>query len=149
MRKIPVLLLLASLQIFILPFNIAGQTTEPVFDFTCQPYLQTLHQNGITISWSVNKYSTSYVAYSETSNTDHKATHAVSGMIDAGSGVQKVVLNNLKPGTVYLYKVVSKEIKTHQAYKVVYGDSLMSKVFSFTTPSKLTNNFSFLAFNDL
>ena len=149
MRKISVLLLLASLLIFIFPINVSGQSTEPSFDFTCQPYLQNLSQNGITISWSVNKYSTSYVQYGENSNTDHKAFHAVSGMIDAGSGVQKVILSNLKPGTVYFYKVISKEIKTHQAYKVVYGDSLKSKVYSFTTPSKLTESFSFMAFNDL
>ncbi|MDP4291431.1 MAG: metallophosphoesterase family protein, partial [Bacteroidota bacterium] len=71
------------------------------------------------------------------------------GMIDVGSGVQKVVLTNLKPGTRYYYCVVSKEVKTLLAYKVVYGDSIRSKIYTFATPSSGMQKFSFLAFNDI
>ncbi|HEY3390516.1 MAG TPA: metallophosphoesterase, partial [Prolixibacteraceae bacterium] len=35
------------------------------------------------------------------------------------------------------------------AYKVIYGDTLFSEPYSFTTPSSSIQQFSFLAFNDL
>jgi predicted MPP superfamily phosphohydrolase len=129
--------------------NVAVQPITPKLDFACQPYLQNLNQNGITISWTVNLNSTSRVEYGETEQLGMKAIHSQSGMIDVSADVQKVVLTNLKPGTRYFYSAVSKEVKTLQAYKVVFGDSIRSKVYSFTTPSPNSQNFSFLAFNDL
>lgn len=127
----------------------SAQFSEPVFAFSCQPYLQNLYQNGITIAWMVNNNSSSYVEYGETEKLGIKVTHSQSGIMDVSSGIQIVVLNNLKPGTHYYYNVNSKVVKTHEAYKVVYGDSIRSKVFSFTTPSAAIQTFSFLAFNDI
>ena len=43
----------------------------------------------------------------------------------------------------------SCEVKTLEPYKVVYGDTLYSKVYTFTTPLKDEKEFSFLAFNDV
>lgn len=149
MKKIFIFLLLSSAIIFTTPIKVSAQSTEQIFAFSCQPFLQNLHQNGITISWMVNLNSTSCVEYGETEKLGMRAIHSQSGIIDVGSGIQKVVLNNLKPGTHYYYNVVSKELKLHQAYKVVYGDSLRSKIYSFTTPSANVQNFSFLAFNDI
>jgi len=70
-------------------------------------------------------------------------------MVDVNPGVQKVILSDLEPGTKYFYRAVSLEVKVHQPYKVIYGDTLFSSTYIFTTPSVSTRQFSFLAFNDL
>jgi len=149
MKRRYLFLFLTTAILFASPIKVSAQSIEPAFEFSCQPYLQNLSQNGITISWIVNKNATSYIEYGENDKLEMRVIHSQSGMIDVGSGIQKIVLNNLKPGTHYYYNVVSKEIKTHQAYKVVYGDSLISHVYSFTTPSPDLQHFSFLAFNDI
>ena len=126
-----------------------SQTTQQPFAITCNPYLQNISQNGITIMWMVNNNATSWVEYGKTEQRGSKAIHSQSGMIDVNQGVQKIVLTGLEPATRYFYRVASNEVKLHQAYKVIYGDTLYSGVYSFTTPSVSTTQFSFLAFNDL
>ncbi|MCX6236643.1 MAG: FN3 domain-containing metallophosphoesterase family protein [Bacteroidia bacterium] len=126
-----------------------SQTNQQPFTLTCTPYLQNLHQNGITIMWMVNNNATSWVEYGKTEQRGSKAVHTQSGMVDVNPGVQKIVLTGLEPGTRYFYRVASNEVKLLQAYKVIFGDTLFSETYSFTTPSASTRQFSFLAFNDL
>jgi predicted phosphodiesterase len=126
-----------------------GQTNQSPFALTCPPYLQNLSQSGLTIMWMVNKNAKSWVEYGETEQLGIKIHHTQYGMVDVNSGVQKIVLKALEPGTRYFYKVASSEVKLLQAYKVVYGDTLYSQTYSFITPSASTKQFSFLAFNDL
>ena len=143
---------LTFLVIALIICNLSGcqsQNVQPQFAFTCNPYLQNLNQNGITIMWMVNNNSTSWVEYGKTEKLENKAIHSQSGMIDVNPGIQKVVLKELIPGTQYFYRVASKEVKVHQAYKVIYGDTLFSETYSFTTPSPTTQSYSFLAFNDI
>lgn len=126
-----------------------GQDAQAPFSLTCTPYLQNISQNGITIMWMVNNNATSWVEYGKTEQRGSKAIHAQSGMVDVNPGAQKIVLTGLEPGTRYFYRVASNEVKFHQAYKVIYGDTLYSEIYSFTTPSPSTRQFSFLAFNDI
>jgi len=99
--------------------------------------------------WMVNNNASSWVEYGKTEQRGSKAIHTQAGMIDVNPGVQKIVLTGLEPGTRYFYRVASREVKLHQAYKVIYGDTIFSQTYSFTTPSSNTQQFSFLAFNDL
>lgn len=45
-----------------------------------------------------------------------KVIHSENGLIDVGSVIQKIRLENLNPGQEYFYRVCSKEIITQQAY---------------------------------
>ena len=126
-----------------------SQTNQQPFTITCPPYLQNLSQNGITIMWMVNNNATSWVEYGKTEQRGSKAIHAQSGMVDVNPGIQKMVLTGLEPGTRYFYRVASAEVKLQQAYKVIFDDTLFSETYSFATPSISTQQFSFLAFNDL
>jgi len=99
--------------------------------------------------WMVNNNATSWVEYGKTEQRGIKAIHSQSGMIDVNPGPQKIVLTGLEPGTRYFYRVASCEVRLHQAYKVVYGDTLFSQTYSFTTSLPSTRQFSFLAFNDI
>ena len=142
----------ALLIILLILFGISGcqsQTNQQPFAITCPPYLQNLSQNGIAITWVVNNNATSWVEFGKTELRGSKSIHSQSGMVDVNPGVQKMVLTGLEPGTRYYYRVASAEVKLHQAYKVIFGDTLFSNIFSFTTPSNSSQQFSFLNFNDL
>lgn len=126
-----------------------SQTEKQPFTFTCPPYLQNISETSITIMWMVNNTATSWVEYGKTAKRGTKAIHSESGMIDVNPGIQKIVLTELESGTDYYYRVASLEIKSHEPYKVVFGDTLYSKTYTFKTPSAATTKFSFLTFNDV
>lgn len=130
-------------------FAIANAQDNQKFDFKSQPYLQNMNETGVTVMWLANRMCTSYILYGETENPTIKAQASHHGQIDANVPIQKIRLSNLTPGKTYYYRVVSKEIKTYQAYKVVYGDSIVSKVLSFTLPQANRTKFSVLSFNDV
>lgn len=149
MKKTTLVTVLFISLIFCNLSNCQSQTTQQPFSLTCNPYQQNLNENGITIMWIVNNNATSWVEYGKTELRGSKAIHSQSGMIDVNPGVQKIVLTGLEPGTPYYYRVASCEVKLHQAYKVIYGDTLFSKTYAFKTPSSSMQQFSFLAFNDI
>lgn len=140
--------LIISLIFFCFSFG-QSQTEKQPFTFTCPPYLQNIGQTGITIMWMVNNTATSWVEYGKTAKLGTKAIHSESGMIDVNPGIQKIVLTGLESGTNYFYRVASLEVKSHQPYKVVFGDTLYSKTYTFKTPATSTKTFSFLTFNDV
>ena len=126
-----------------------GIYAQSGLEITCNPFLQNMQANEVTIFWEVNKTATSWVEMGTNLHLGSKVIYSENGLIGVGSGIQKIRLENLNPEQKYFYRVCSKEITTQQAYKVVYGDSVFSKVYSFTTPIKTVSSFSFLVFNDL
>lgn len=149
MKKITRTLLLLFTLVLCNSSTGCSQISATPFTITCKPYLQNLSQNGITIMWMVNNNASSWVEYGKTEQRGIKAIHSQSGMIDVMPGVQKIVLTGLDPGTHYFYRVASREVKLHKAYKVVYGDTLFSQTYSFTTSPASPQSFTFLAFNDI
>lgn len=128
---------------------LASAQSKRTFQFTAMPYLQNMNTSAVSVLWLTNKPCTSYIKYGTSNALDEKAYASHNGQIDANMPVQKIRLEQLAPGKTYYYQVVSKEIKTYQAYKVLYGDSVLSPVYSFTLPTHKTENFSFIAFNDV
>jgi acid phosphatase type 7 len=117
--------------------------------FKCQPYLQNMTSDGVTVMWLADKTCTSYVLFGETEQLNQKAVASHNGQIDANIPVQKIRLSGLTPGKTYYYRAVSKKINLYRAYNVEYGDSVVSQMSSFTLPSNDLNSFTFLAFNDI
>jgi len=138
-----------SLSFLLLFFLKLSAQVPDSFDFKSLIYLQNMSNDGLSVLWVTNRACTSYVSYGESEQLDQKAFASHNGQIDANVPVQKIRLTNLEAGKTYFYKVISKEIKVYQAYRVVYGDSIVSPVHSFTIPSAKTKKFSFLAFNDV
>ncbi len=130
--------LFSFLLLILAGINLPAQENT-AFDFKSQPYLQNMSTDGVSVIWVTNKSCTSYVLYGESNVLNQKAYASHNGLIDANVPVQKIRLDKLTPGKTYFYQVVSKEIKVYQAYKVVYGDSIMSPVHSFTLPSANTS----------
>lgn len=119
------------------------------FRFLSLPYLQHLTENAVTVISVASNPCVSYVQIGESPEELRPVFNSKHGQIDANLPLQKIRLSGLEPGTKYYYRVVSKEIKIYQAYKIVYGDSVVSTIHSFVTPSSNISKFSFLAFNDV
>ncbi|MDP4269643.1 MAG: FN3 domain-containing metallophosphoesterase family protein [Bacteroidota bacterium] len=119
------------------------------FGFKSQPYLQRMTETGVTVMWVANKMCTSYLLFGENDRPDNKALTTHYGLIDANVPVQKIRLDNLTPGKTYFYRAVSVEIKQYGAYRMSFGDTIVSTLHSFTLPRKQVSTFNFLVFNDI
>lgn len=117
--------------------------------FTATPYLQDPAPDSMVVMFITNLPSYSWVEFGETTTLGQKAQSVTNGLVDAYNRVNRIRLNNLKPGTKYYYKVVSKEITGFEPYKLTYGDSLESNLLSFTTPAEQADDMRCLIMNDI
>ncbi len=119
--------------------------------FRCKPYLQNPKPDSITVMWLVDKPSFSWVELAEGSARlpKEKFFSQDDGLYAAGNTINKIEIGNLKAGTTYSYKVVSREILTFEAYKVVFGEQIESEVFTFKTPEINAKDVSLIIFNDI
>ena len=129
-------------------FESAGQHIRP-YGFEAAPYLQNLQEKSVSIYWVMNRSSTSWVEYGNSSDLGRISRNSQHGLFDANLPVQKAYLTGLKPATDYYYRTASVEIQQYGAYDVVFGDTVYSEVKFFRTPTAKLSEFSFLAFNDV
>jgi len=117
--------------------------------FTATPYLQHPSPNSMVVMFITNLPAYSWVEYGESTMLGKKAQSVTNGLVDAYNRVNCIRLSNLKPGARYYYRVVSKEITGFEPYKLTYGDTLESELFSFTTPLEQAETMSCLILNDI
>ncbi|MES2773117.1 MAG: metallophosphoesterase family protein [Bacteroidota bacterium] len=117
--------------------------------FLAKPYLQNPAPETMSVMWITNKLSYSWVEYGTGETLNLKAHETVNGLVSAYNRVNCVKLEALKPATRYSYRVMSKEITDFQPYKLTYGETISSEVFSFTTPDPKADTVSWLVMNDI
>ncbi|SHE71791.1 purple acid phosphatase family protein [Pedobacter caeni] len=117
--------------------------------FLTQPYLQHPGTDGMTIMWITARDAYSWVEYQEKGGTTKKAHAVTDGMVDANDRLHKVSLQELKPGTIYTYKVYAKEILSYEPYKITYGETIESSTYEFTTLALNPAEVSLLIMNDI
>lgn len=121
------------------------------FAFSTGPYLQSNFGNEMSISWLTNKVATGWVAYGENAEHLDQIAYGQSalGLKAANSKINCVTLQNLLPGKTYYYRVLSKEIKDFQPYKLTYGTTIQSETASFVNTDVNKTEVSFLMLNDI
>jgi acid phosphatase type 7 len=119
------------------------------FAITHGPYLQAPSETGITISWATSAKSVSWLEYRAESATAWQ-TNVPSrhGLVNADVTHHNVTLSDLKPGTAYVYRTVSREILDFQAYRVKFGETVVSQETRFTTLHSRKPGFSFVVVQD-
>ncbi|TZF86035.1 metallophosphoesterase family protein (plasmid) [Pedobacter sp. BS3] len=133
-------------------FPLSRNTGEPAEDehvFLTQPYLQNPCFDAMTIKWITNKPCYGWVEYGLDENLGQKAERIELGLVEANNRIHTIQLSNLKPGTTYHYKVLSKDFVKYDPYKIIYGKTIESKVYSFTTPAEHADSVSLLVLNDI
>jgi len=108
------------------------------------PYLQNVTETSATIVFNTNKLVVPGVLLKSEKEEFSLIQNSTDGLLNVGSHIHKVQLQNLKPGQVYEYKLYAKEIEVYRPYKVVYGEELSSEPYSFKTfaPRQKTINFT-------
>ena len=112
------------------------------------PYLQIPTETSMTVAWITDRPSAGWVEYGVAEPLATKAFTAEDGLVEANTRRHRVALSGLTPGTVYRYRVVSREIVDLQPYKVVYGETVRSEVQTFRTPDHAQDRCSFVVLND-
>ena len=152
MRKIFALILCLSFGL-----NLFSQDIR----ITHGPYLYDMTDEGVTVVWKTNNPALSWVEVAPHSGESFYAKEhpryyeTVAGRRQAMRTLHRVRISGLKDGTMYDYRIFSKEVKKWEySDKVEYGDIASSNVynqkpFSFKTYSKTATTSSFLVFNDI
>lgn len=117
--------------------------------FVTRPYLQDPAHNAMVVMWITNMPSYSWVEYGETTALGSKTHSVTNGLVDAYNRINRIRLSRLKPGTKYHYRVFSKEIAGFEPYKLTYGATIQSDLYSFTTPQEAPESVSWLMMNDI
>ncbi|MET0636604.1 MAG: metallophosphoesterase family protein [Chitinophagaceae bacterium] len=123
--------------------------TADSYNFLTKPYLQNPEPDAMSIYWLVNRPSHSWVECWEEGKEKKKGETVISGMVVAQNRMNRIRVEGLKANTVYNYRVFSKEIITFEPYKKVFGETLTSDTYQFTTPDPSADKVSLLILNDI
>ena len=117
--------------------------------FLTNPYLHSIEPSNMYIRWITNLKSYSWIEFGETEELGKRVHAVTNGLVNANVRIHEMKLDDLKPGTTYYYRVVSKQIIQFEPYKVVYGETIYSKLFQFTTLNEQSEEASWLIVNDI
>ena len=114
-----------------------------------KPYLQNPSTDGMTVMWITNVPCRSWVEYGTDSTNMQRARTFAEGEAIANNKINRIRIENLKPGTKYYYRAVSQEITLYQPYKKEFGDTVRTPIHSFTTWDDKKKDFTAIIFNDI
>jgi len=139
-------------------FQPTHASPEEKLEITHGPYLVEQGENSITVIWFTNKECLSWVEYCGENNLGtfpvwggypKIALASQNGLIEANSKMHTIRITGLDAGTLYRYRIVSKEILQYDPYEVIYGDSVVDDIYEFETLNPEKQNFSFGVVTDL
>lgn len=128
--------------------SLAAEDVSGESDLPVKPYLQNPTSTSMTVCWLTDAPSDTWVEYGTTPALGEKAFASIDGLKTAGR-IQTITLAGLAPATRYFYRVVSRRIDKHEAYRVDYGPTIGCEVRSFTTFATEPERVRFTVFNDI
>lgn len=117
--------------------------------FLTNPYLHSIEASNMYVRWITNLKSYSWIEFGETEELGNRVHAVTDGLVNANVRIHEIKLDHLKPGTTYYYRAVSKQIIRFQPYKVVYGETIYSKLYQFKTMDEQAAEASWLILNDI
>lgn len=113
------------------------------------PYLQNPGTDEMTVMWLTNVPARSWVEYGTDPDNLKRARAFLEGEMVANNKINRIHLTDLKPGTKYYYRAVSQEITRYSSYYKEFGDTVRTKLKSFTTWSDNIKDFRVIVYNDI
>lgn len=116
-----------------LTLQLAAQTS---FGIDHGPYLQEVTETGATVVFTTSAKAFSWVEiklHGSESELPQRCYSSKDGLKAAYNTFNSVRIEALQPAARYDYRIVSKEMKDFQPYKVTFGDSIASEWFTFRT----------------
>lgn len=143
-------------------FLVAAWMAAPLagaIGITAGPYLQNVAQDEATLMWVTDADAVSWVEIAPCDSLHFYATQRPRFYeSDLGRAVvrkkHRVRVTGLQPGTVYRYRVFSREVKAQESHHVDYGRTVATDVFrheppEFRTPSDGDTSCRFMVVNDI
>lgn len=128
--KIRILFLLLTVW---LSLHATAQTVSN-FQISHGPYLQEVTVDGATFVFLTSDKSFSCIELKQQGDASPvRYYHSRNGLRDANNTFHAIRVENLKSATRYEYRIVSKEMRSFQPYKVTFGDSITSQWYPFQT----------------
>lgn len=122
--------------------------SEDLFGLSTAPYLQNLTESSVTILCITNAKAHSWIEYGAKNLELRTETHS-DGFVQANNSLHKIKLSGLQAHTTYKYRVASRPIVKFDPYDLVFGETVLSDVFSFTTPATHADSVSCIILNDI
>ncbi len=116
---------------------------------TYQPYLQDPRPDAMTVMFQTNVVCHAWVEYGTDTVNTRRARTLLDGQEVCYDIENKIRLTGLTPGQRYYYRVCLVGLTHKRAYETHFGDTLMTRFYSFRTPSDEDTDFTALIFNDL
>jgi len=139
--------------------SVSTCAAQSKFSITHGPYLQALHETGVTIVWTTDKDAIGWVELAPDDSSHFyvkerpKYFASRNGIKDV-SKLHQVRLQGLQPGVKYRYRVYAQEVTSHVGTTVQYGDVAATAVYrqeplAFTTSRPDQRNLTFAVINDI
>ncbi|WP_148371435.1 FN3 domain-containing metallophosphoesterase family protein [Bacteroides bouchesdurhonensis] len=124
---------LAFILIIGLTYSLSAKQAED-FKISHGPYLQEVTTDGVSFIFTTSLPAFSCIELRKQGETQTKKyRHTEYGLHDAYNVFHSIRGKGLEPGTTYEYRILTKEIREFNPYKIVYGDSITSQWYSFQT----------------
>jgi acid phosphatase type 7 len=124
-------------------------TTTNEHRFLTKPYLLSLTSKEMYVRFITSKNAYCWVEYGEPGKPFEKVHRITDGLVNANNRIHEIKITGLKANSTYRYKVVAKEIKDFQPYKLTYGEVIESDTYSFTTYNPAAKETQWLVLNDI
>lgn len=109
-------------------------TAQIKFQLSHGPYLQEVTTEGATIVFQTSQRAFSWVELKiSDGNESSRWYSSKDGLKMAYNTFNSIRLENLEKGKEYEYRILSKEIRNFQPYKVLFGDSIATQWYKFST----------------
>ncbi|PPL01811.1 metallophosphoesterase [Parapedobacter indicus] len=139
--------------------SVATGIAQTKFSITHGPYLQALHETGVTIVWTTDKDAIGWVELAPDDSShfylkERPKYFASSHGFKDVSKLHKVTLRGLQPGVRYRYRIYAQEVTSHEGTDVNYGEVAATQVYrraplAFTTSRPDQTELSFAVINDI
>jgi len=135
-----------NIVLFVLSVLLANSAISGTLKITGGPYLQQAADDGMTIVWRTNRPCVSRVEYGP--GFGRSAVASRHGLIDADTTLHRIRIDGLATGATCDYRIASTEITLFKPYEVVYGETVTTGPFQFTTLDPGKTAYSFVVLND-
>lgn len=147
MKYKKIFLLLSLTLLFSSAFS--QETITTAFSFSHGPYIQDMSETGASIVFTTSKPSFSWVELTDSDGKAHNFYNIEHGVKMANNTFHTIHIDNLNPAKEYAYRLFSKEITKFDPYSVVYGDSITSQSFRFSTLDPSADELTFIEMSDI
>lgn len=106
-------------------------------------------KSGASIVFTTSQPSFSWVELTDDNGHSQAFYNIEHGVKMANNTFHIIRFDNLSPAKIYAYRLFSKEITKFDSYSVVYGDSITSDSFSYSTLNATADEVTFIEMSDM